>query len=30
MLEPDKVVYLVGGTQTVSAQQTLLFIVREG
>lgn len=30
MLEPDKVVYLVGGTQKVSAQQTLLFIVREG
>jgi hypothetical protein len=30
MLEPDKVIYLVGGTQTVSAQQTLLFIVREG
>lgn len=30
LLEPDKVVYLVGGTQTVSAQQTLMFIVREG
>ncbi|MFJ2322251.1 hypothetical protein [Pseudomonas sp. NPDC087817] len=30
MLEPGKVVYLVGGTQPVSAQQTLLFIVREG
>ncbi|MFJ2487881.1 hypothetical protein [Pseudomonas sp. NPDC087639] len=30
MLEPGKVVYLVGGTQKVSAQQTYLFIVREG
>lgn len=30
MLEPGKVVYLVGGTQPISAQQTLLFIVREG
>ncbi|MBC8998871.1 hypothetical protein IAI51_20290 [Pseudomonas sp. N40(2020)] len=30
MLEPGKVVYLVGGTQIVSDQQTFLFIVREG